>query len=245
MKESIDSFLMNNEEIAKGIKNLAKNYYVSDFVKVQKTCKEYFETGKELGKNELYGCIYNERDDEFRLNIESPERRLTNEYLEFLHEILLDDNVFDKVFYIVAFHYLSLGKHMGYRLTTANNVPFPVESKREIFPLGKRNLKKLEEIREDSLFDVVRCLRESDILYYYNMYSEFGYHHHATKHFSLLAYLNDFDLMADRYDFEYKVGDAIDLFVFRYKAVFTKDKLGLYTSSDIKDNQEKLGKSIE
>lgn len=54
---------MNNEEIAKEIKNLAKNYYVSDFVKVQKTCKEYFETGKE---SEIGGVGYSVFEEELK-----------------------------------------------------------------------------------------------------------------------------------------------------------------------------------
>lgn len=235
MKEYIDDFLKNNEKIAKEIKDLSKHYCISDFVKVQDTCKEYFETGKESEIKGVYGCIYQERDKYLRLDVESPERRLTEEYLEFLHNLLTDKEVTDKVFYIVAYHYLSLGKHMGFQLSAANNAPFPVENKKELFPLGKTNMKKLKDVTEGRLFSIVGYFSDSDILYYHNMYSEFGYHHHATKNFSLLAKLDEFHLIVNKYDFGYRVRDSIDLFVFRYKAIFTTDRLHMYMFREVKE----------
>lgn len=235
MKEYIDDFLKKNEEIAKKIKDLSKHYCISDFVKVQDTCKEYFETGKESEIKGLYGCIYQERDKYLRLDVESPERRLTEEYLEFLHYLLTDKEVTDKVFYIVAYHYLSLGKHMGFQLSEANNAPFPVKNEKELFPLGKTNMKKLEDVTEGRLFSIVGYFSDSDILYYHNMYSEFGYHHHATKNFSLLAKLDEFHLVVNKYDFGYRVRDSIDLFVFRYKAIFTTDRLSTYMFGEVKE----------
>ena len=235
IKEYIDNYLNSNEKIAKEIKGLSKNYCISDFVKVQDTCKEYFETEKKSDIEGVYGCIYEERKKYLRLDVESPERRLTGEYLDFLHNLLMDKEVMDKVFYIVAYHYLSLGKHMGFRLSMANDAPFPVNYEEELFPLGKKNLKKLEEVKEGRLFHLIRGLSESDILYYYNMFSEFGYHHHSTKHFSLLAYLDGFELAITKCLFSSEVRDAIDLFVFRYKAIYTTDRLSLYMFSEIKE----------
>lgn len=59
IKEYIDNYLNSNEKIAKEIKDLSKNYCISDFVKVQDTCKEYFETEKKSDIEGVYGCILN------------------------------------------------------------------------------------------------------------------------------------------------------------------------------------------
>lgn len=241
MKESIDSFLIAHKDVAEEIKILAKNYSVSDFIQVTTTCKDYFKGGKRPENRTISGCIYDIRGDNFRLDIESAESRMTCEYLDFVVDAFRDNEIENKVFYIVAYHYLALGKHLGYNLTGRNGAPFTVFEDGAVSPRGKRHLEELQKICEGELYSLVKYLSEADILYYNTFYSSYGYHHHATKHFSLLADLDVFNLMVRKHEFKCQVRYAIDLFVFRHKAIFTTDRLRSYTSGD---DIEKIRKNL-
>ena len=96
-KECIDDFLAKNESVAQDIRRIAENYSVADFVKTEKVIWEYFETGVEPEHLRMEGCMYDVRNGYFRLDIESVERRLTIEYMEFLHNILANQEDIDKV----------------------------------------------------------------------------------------------------------------------------------------------------
>lgn len=233
-KECIDKFLMKEESIAREIKNIAENYTIEDFVKAEKTIQEYFETGIEPENVRIEGCIYDIRKGYFRLNIESVEQRLTIEYMEFLMDLLTMQEEIDKVFYIVAYHYLSLCKQVGYQLTEANNAPFPFLGDK-MSPLAKTNYRSYQKIVDDRLYQVVRHFSESDLSYYNYCYRECGYHHHACKHYSLLQELVSFEFVVDRYEFRYEFERALKLLVFQYRAIYTTERLHIYIGPETKE----------
>lgn len=233
-KECIDDFLTKNESVVQNIKRLAEKYSVEDFVKAEKLILEYFETGVSLENQRISGCIYNVRNNSFRLNIESVESRLTIEYMEFLHDILTTREEIDKVFYILAYHYLTLCKQLGYQLTVADNAPFPFFGKR-MSPLAKANYNSFKKIFEDRLYGVARCFDEDDLVYYNQCYRECGDHHHACKHFSLLKELVGFEFVVSKYEFCYEFERALNLFVFQYRAIYTTERLHMYMDREAKE----------
>lgn len=74
---------------------------------------------------------------------------------------------------------------------------------------------------------------EKDLVYYNTIYRECGYHHHATKHFSLIKYIVGFDELVSKYEFDFEFEKILDLFVFRYKAIYATDRLSPYMYSDV------------
>ena len=63
-------------------------------------------------------------------------------------------------------------------------------------------------------------LSKDDLNYYSKIFQEFGEHHHATKYFSLLNYIVNFDYMVGRYGFNRMFEQSLDVFIFRYKIIF-------------------------
>lgn len=161
---------------------------------------------------------------------------MKNEYLEYLMSILLANEEADKVFYIVAYHYLTMLKQLGFQLTVANNVPFPFIGA-EMSPLAKSNYKKLHEKVESNLYTLVSHLYEDDLTYYNKAYRECGYLHHATKHFSLIENMVGFVHAVSRYEFDYEFEKALNLLVFKYRAIFTNQRLHMYM---YRENREKI-----
>lgn len=235
-KEIIDDFLSDNKEIKQKIKIISEKYNMSDFVKVTEDARDYLRKVDTASVDGVYGCICNIRKGYMRLDMESVERRLTNEYLDYLIEIIQLDEEIDKVFYIVAYHYLTLTKQMGYQLTGDNNLEAPfIFLGNEMSSRGKRNYSKLGEIYDGSLSGIIDYVTEDDIKYYNKVYREFGYTHHATKHFSLIEDLLGFVKMIGMYKFDYEFEKVLNLFIFEYRAIYTGEMLHLYTSRDKKD----------
>ena len=237
-KECIDEFLAKYESVVQNIRSIAVNYSIEDFVKAEKPILEYFETGVALENQGISSCIYNVRKGYFRLDIESVESRLTTEYMEFLHDILTTREEIDKVFYIVAYHYLMLCKQLGYQLTVADSAPFPFFGK-EMSPLAKTNYNSFKKMSVDGLHRVMRHFDESDLVYYNQCYRECGNHHHACKHFSLLQELVDFEFVVNKYEFCYKFERALNLFVFQYRVIYTTEQLYLYMSREAKERTKR------
>lgn len=189
----------------------------------------------------MEGCIYDLRNDYFRLDIESVERRLTIEYMEFLQDILATQEEIDKVFYIVAYHYLALCKQLGYQLTGASDAPFPFLWD-EMSPRAKINYEAYRMIFENGFYKVVKRFDEHDLVFYNQCYCEFGAHHHACKHFSLLEELVGFDFVVNRYEFCYVFERALKLLIFQYRAIYTTEQLHVYMGREVKDMvREKCG----
>ena len=246
LREEIDEFLNLHKDIAATIERISKQYVLSDFVKADEACKQYFENKDESNIGEIHGCLYNEREKRLRLDIESPDSRLTIEYMELLTDVISIKEDINKVFYIVAYHYLTLCKQLGYKLTEADRAPFPFMGP-EMSPLAKRNYKKYEEFAESRLDGIVYFFSEEELLYYNTIYRECGYHHHATKHFSLIGYLLDLNhtVNINRYRFDYGFDQILDAFVFRYKAIYTVERLGKYMFPDTKERIMKSLADIE
>jgi hypothetical protein len=150
----------------------------------------------------------------------------------------------DKNFYIVAYHYLTLCKQLGYQLTAANDAPFCFIGE-EMSPLAKENYKKYEEISGNRLYRLLPFFTEDDLVYYNTFYRECGYSYHSTKHFSLIEYIMGFDNIVSEYEFDNRFEQMLDLFVFRYKAIYTTEQLITYMCSDVKDKIKKSLVDIE
>ena len=120
-------------------------------------------------------------------------------------------------------------KQLGYKLTSDynSNAPFPFHGD-EMSPLAKSNYKKLYEKMDRELYTVINHFWEEDLIYYNKVYREFGYSHHATKHFSLIENMVGFVHAVSRYEFDYEFEKALNLFVFKYRAIFTNQRLHMY-----------------
>lgn len=241
MKQMIDDYLKDHKEITVDIEKIADNYQINDFVKVDKLSKAYFN-GEKLPDDikGIYGCLFSERENRLLLDADGPERRLVNEYMELIREVISAKDRSNSVFYIIAFHYLTLCKEWGYLLTEAQYAPFTFFGK-EISPRAKRTYEKYLEIYNDDLRALLCRLSMNDLIYYNSIYREFGYYHHATKHFSLLNYMIGAESITNRLIFSNVLEKLLDVFIFRYKAIYTTEYLGIYTNSDIR---EKVIKSL-
>ena len=235
-KEVIDDFLSENEQLKQRIKRISQNYSISDFVKATEIIRDYMQNKESENVHGIWGCLYNIRKGYLRLDIESVESRLTNEYLGYLREILMSEEDIDKVFYIVAYHYLTLAKQLGYNLTAErnDNAPFPFDGD-EMSPFAEENYKKVKKVLGYRLFRIFKRFDKDDLIFYDKVYREFGYFHHATKHFSLIEYLEGFAYVLSTYEFDFEFEKALELFIFRYRAIYTEERLHLYMHREVKD----------
>lgn len=230
----IDECLSKHEELADNIKEISKQYTLADFIKVDKFCEEHFQNnGKDIEKV-IQGCMYCERERKLFLDFDKVEGRLAKEYMEFLHDLSVEKGGNDKIFYIVAFHYLMLCKEWRYQLTIASNAPFPFFGN-EMTPLAKRTYAQYEDFINDGLHIFVPTIFERDLQYYNTIYRELSYHHHATKHFSLLNRMVGCDVIVDSYKFNHLFKQLLDVFVFRYKAIYTTERLYLHMDGDTQE----------
>lgn len=235
-KEIIDDFLLENEQIKQRIKRISEEYSFSDFVKVSEEVRDCLQNRDSSTIKCISSCLYNIRKGHFRMDIESVERRLTDEYLELLFELLKAEEDVDKVFYVVAYHYLSLVKQLGYQLTADrnDNALFPFDGD-EMSPYAENNYKKVQKIFDDRLFKIFKRFSKDDLIFYNTVYREFGYYHHATKHFSLLKYLEGFTDVLTTYQFNFEFEKVLELFIFRYRAIYTSETMHLYMDSEVKN----------
>ena len=235
--EDINVFLKENEEIKQKIERIAKNYTLADFVKVTESVYGYLYENVSL--DFVSGCICNIRKSHLRLNVESVEQRITNEYLELLMELLKAKDKVDKVFYIVAYHYLSMLKQVGYELTGYNNdrAPFSFIGN-ELSPHAMREIREMKKLRENVRFDITKSLSEEDLIYYNKVYRDCGYFHHATKHFSLIDEYVGFSYIIGEFYFDQEFEKALKLFIFEYRAIFADERISYYMY------QEKIDKII-
>jgi len=234
-KEYIDSILKENEDIANDIKRIAEHYTLSDFVKAPQNVWDHF-VKSEFFDNHIGWYIYDNRNDYLCMYSENTGYRLTSEYANFLRHLLNNYKAVDTVFYIVAYHYLSLGKQLGYDLTGDHYSRFPFFGDK-MSPLAQKRYKKLQIIHNDNdLYDTIKSFDEKDLNYYNHFHRIIDCYHHATKYFSLLNYLIHFDSFTKKYEFHRRFEDALDLFIFRYKIIFTDQLIHSYTEREIIDS---------
>lgn len=235
LKQDIDNYLLQHLELRKIIEERSKKYKLSDFVLITEKCRKYFETGEENIDSSINGLIYEFREDYFRIDIESPEQRLSREYIGFIHYILINKEIENKIFYILSYHFLCLGKDFGYKLTANSSSPFPILDGEELTPLAK---KRINIWNCDDLYifkDLVSFIHEKDVLFFNDFYKNFSNHHHATKHFSLISTLICCPIFVNKNIF-YDVAELlIDSFVFNYKVVFMSESLNIYSTKGERD----------
>lgn len=228
LNEYIDEFLLKYPREKYRIKKLSEKYKMSDFILVENKLKNYFENNEKSSDN-IIGLIYQPRIHYFRLDISKTESRLTREYMEFLHNLLKNNKIKDKVFYITAYHYLSLGKSYGYKLTASPKAAFPISFTNELYPRTKERIKTWNDDRIYVFSEFVTYFIEEDAKYFNNFYKYFSRHHHATKNFSLIDYIIDQKVSINSDNFPDIAELFIDNFVFNSKAIFITRMVSIYT----------------
>lgn len=239
-KEEIVAFLEENQEIAKSIEKMANRYSLTDFVKLDQECKDYFENEENEKIGKITGCLYNEREDRLLLESNLITPRLKEEYLKFLCNLIGEKNEDNKLLYIVAYHYLTMYKQIGYELVEANNSPSRFLGNK-ISRLGKINLDDYQKLFNESCSNIIPCIGINDLEYYHEIYTQLDWYDSSTKYFSLINSLLKFGCMVSKHDFDKEFKRRLDLFVFRYKAIYTTEFLFTYMD---KESKEKVINSL-
>lgn len=211
-KEMIDDFIENNEEIKNRIKKISLKYKINDFILFSEKARDYIKNREETDCECLYGCIYDLREKYLRIDIDSVESRLRNEYMKFLSELLEIDDDIDIVFYIIGYHYLTLCKDIAFKMTIDSSAPFPFLAQ-EISPLAKKRLEQYNEISYGELHCLFDHFKEKDLVFFNSIFWDLQYHHHSTKHFSLIYYLIDMHIDVNQYSFDDSFSKLLDVFV--------------------------------
>lgn len=230
-KNYIDDYLSNNTDLKLEIISLSYKYNLSDFILITPELNENFIYNNK-SVNKLSGVLLQPRIGHFRIDVKSFEERLTREYISFILHIINNREVVDKVYYIVAYHVLCLGKHYGYILTEANNCPFPADPIGGAYPLAK---KRLNQWNTDELYifkDFASFFYEEDALFFNSIYNDFGEHFHSTKHFSLIKDLIDIEIFINKRTYLKLSGLLLDNFTFNYKVIFTSREISIYTTKE-------------
>lgn len=225
IKEEIDEYLEKNEELKNKLREISLKYSINDFVLFTEKIREYFKYNRELDCKNIYGCIYNVREKYLRIGADTVEERLGEEYRNLLLELLENDRD-DKVFYIVTYHYLTLCEDVAYKLTISDNAPFPFLGQ-TISDLGKKRIEEYNEIVYGDFYHLINNINVDDLEYYNKIFHEFRYHYHSTKHFSLINRLIDANYKINRYDIEYSFEVLLDVFIFRYRVIFTEETISV------------------
>ena len=170
-KEIIDTFLDNNNAIKNSIKNISKNYTLNDFVLFSDVARDHFKRRNGADMAPVYGCICGVRDRSLRVDVDSVESRLTIEYLQLISELLEAHDEIDIVYYIVAYHYLTLCEEVAFEYTIANYAIFPFCG-RDLSPLAKRRLKEYHKIQDGDFYRLMECIDEENLMYFNHIFDE-------------------------------------------------------------------------
>lgn len=212
---------------------ISANYNINDFVLFSKKASQYLGYHKNINSSHLYGCIFDLRDRYLRVDIESVESRLLKEYMNLLSQLLETVDNTDIVFYIVAYHYLALCKEMAYKLIIKDNAPFPFMGQ-ELSPLAIKRFNKYKAFFDESYY-LIDYFDEKDLEFYNTLFWKLIYHHHSAKHFTLLEYLLNMNINISRFDFDNSFVNVLELYIFRYRAIYTEERLFTYMSSEAKE----------
>ena len=228
MIEIISEFLQNEKRENDFIDKLAGTYTLNDFVLVDMDIKSVLEDENTDGFESIYGCMYCCRGRYLNLDIDSVEHRLTNMYLDFLWNVLAMEDEKEKVRYILAFHYLGMLEQLAFQLTVSSGAPFHSWGE-ELSHIGKQLYDSYKEVREGRLRDLIPYVSEEGIRKYNRIFYQYRYSYHNAKHYSLLEYkLNRERIMGTEWEVEEGFIDMIDLFLFRYKAIFVTERLSAF-----------------
>lgn len=230
-KETIDEFFKNEKKERDYLFEISDQYNLNDFVKVNKDARECILKKYTPNIKSISGCIYNHRKGTLCLNTDSVEQRLTVQYLGFLFDIINLSDRSESVRYILAFHYIELVSELAYLLTVSNNAPFRFCYK-EMLPWGKQNYKFYTEVFAGDLHGLLPYISEDTIIEYNRLFYQYSWQYHSAKHFSLMAYMLHQEKILGTYDLRNGFEDMISLFVFRYKALFSSERISPYMTSE-------------
>ncbi len=225
-KEIIDEVLTNHEDIKQSLLLIAKKYRVKDFVLMSRQAKDYFN-GCLTADIDIYAYLLNQREKYLLINTDRVEERLLKEYIGFIGSLIKtcdEDNI---VFYIIAYHYLMMCKEIAYILLKSKNSPFPSLAW-ELSPRGKEKLNKYRDTLSDIGYHGFDLFSERDLLFYNSIFYELKCHSSQTKQFSILAYYLEMITKINQYRFNDSFICIVDLFIFRYRVIYTEKQLGLY-----------------
>lgn len=228
-KAEIESFLKRNADITKRIKRISVKYSLNDFVMVTDKIKDVWQNKTDLSP--VYGCIADVRGKNLLLLSDRSFVRLSQEYMDFIREMIIMDCK-DIVFYIVAYHYLSLCCQLGYRLTAADDAVFPYSSG-QMTQYAKDSYEEYTNILLEGLHKLFRRITKYDLDYYNKIYLELERRSRRSGCYSIIGWLLDFDSIIDMYELEDKLKLLLDVFVFRYKVVYADMDLSRYPYSHI------------
>ena len=83
------------------------------------------------------------------------------------------------------------------------------------------------------------------MFFFNDFYENFSTHHHATKHFSLIANFIDRPIFVNNNMFFEIAELLIDSFVFNYKAIFMSEVLSIYSTKEECDKVKNSLMSLE
>lgn len=236
--EAISEFLTNGEREAEYLKQLSKEYSINDFVMVDKDVKPLLDGSITLPNCNIYGCLYNKRKGWLCLETDTVEQRLTNVYLDFLIEVIRTNDEIDKVQYILAYHYLTYLLEMGFLLAGTSDSPFPHWGNE--FGLTKRNnYKEYLDIRDSIFHRLISYISEDDIIRCSRLLTQYRTQHNV-KHFSLIEYVLGCEKIVGTFEINSEFVDMVDLFVFRYRAIFTAENMWKWVLAEDRERIEDL-----
>lgn len=243
MKVIIDEFLQNEKDAADFLDRFAGRYKLNDFVMVDRTTKEFLENREKEGFDVVYRCMYYCREKQLHLDYDSVESRLLSQYWDYLWEIMALEEENEKVKYILAYHYLEMIEQWTFQLTISSDAPF-LFGGTKISPRGKNAYKSYEEIKYGIFRDMLPYISEKSLEKYTKMFYQYCHEYHTVKHYSLMEYvLKNEKIFNIEWDLEREFRNMLDLFVLRYKAVFTTETLYLYMSGS--DREKVISNLVE
>lgn len=234
-KELIDRVLAKYEDIRKSVSLISRKYEFKDFILLSRRARDYFIEGQSIDIS-INGCLLDNRDKILLDNNDRVAGRLQQEYVSFLAELMRFEDEDNIVFYIIAYHYLLICKEIAYKLSISKSAPFPNEG----YKLSKVAADKIKKYR-DALHDIgysgFDFFTEKDLLFYNSIFFELKCHSSATKYYSILDYYLDMRISINRYKFDDAFIQMIDLFIFRYRVVYTDKKLKQCIYDDIDEKE--------
>ena len=223
--DDIESF-MSDVEDADFIKDLSGKYTLNDFIRADIEIKEYLRNKKSELDDTIYGCLFDCKNDSLYLNTDNVEQRLINEYFDFLLETI-KSHCDACVYYIIAYHYISFLKQLAFQLTVKSNAPFHALGD-VLTPLGEVNYDKYLDVVYGDYHELIPYIKKEDILKFNKVFYTYGYNHHSAKHFSLLEYSLQSEKIYGSYELHNEFEKMLDSFVYRYKSIFTYEKIHVY-----------------
>lgn len=228
MKVDIDKYLDSNIDLKNDITKIAEQYVLNDFVYLG-------EKLEDIKRKDTYSYIIDIRKKAvYYPPFGTSISRLRDEYCELLNTIINDQSVLDKVFYIVAYHVLSIGQQYGYDLTEAHQAQFGLDSDGKLFPDEIAFMDKWDSVHDDDYYTYY--IKQEDIQFFRNILLNYDYHSANTKHFSLIAeYIRLPRIINNRYFIEL-ANLAIEHYVFHYRIAITTYDLSPFATKEEKNS---------